>query len=44
MIYSHNYEDKNIIYAIKYSDEPKIIKVEDFFENGIFFQPEGSVE
>lgn len=44
VIYSHNYEDKNIIYAIKYSDEPKIIKVEDFYENGIFFQPEGPVE
>lgn len=44
VIYSHNYEGKNIIYAIKYSDEPKIIKAEDFYENGIFFQPEGPVE
>ena len=44
MIYSHNYEGKNIIYAIKYSDDPQIIKAEDFYENGIFFQPEGPVE
>lgn len=44
VIYSHNYEGKNIIYAIKYSDDPQIIKAEDFYENGIFFQPEGPVE
>lgn len=44
VIYSHNYEGKNIIYAIKYSDDPQIIKAEDFYENGIFFQPEEPVE
>ena len=40
VIYTNNFEDKNITYAIKYSDTPQVIKVEDFYKNGIVFQPE----
>lgn len=40
VIYVNSFKGKNIIYAINYSDIPQIIKAEDFYSNGIIFQPE----
>ncbi len=40
LIFSDNFEDKNIVYAIKYSDSPQIIKSDEFFDNGIIFKPD----
>lgn len=37
-------EGKTIVYAVKVSDITQIINAENFYENGIFFQPEGPVE
>lgn len=44
VVFANNFEGKNIIYAIDFSESPQVIKDEDFYNKGIVFRPEEPVK